>query len=214
MIAVVDYKMGNLRSITNAFDLLGEKVVIAKTPEALHKADAIVIPGVGAFRDGIKNLQDLGFVSSLEKEVIRNKKPFLGICLGLQLIAKKSFENGEYKGLGWINFDVKKINPTGGNFRVPHMGWNDLELKNGGGALFKGITKPAVVYFVHSYCLQPSSEEAGEFITSTCYHGGIITASVEKENIFGFQFHPEKSQNTGLTILKNFIEFTRNNAQK
>lgn len=209
MIAVVDYKMGNLRSIANAFDSLGEKIVIAESPDILTEADAIIIPGVGAFRDGIKNLKDLGFVSSLEKEVIENKKPFLGICLGLQLIAKRSFENGEYEGLGWVDFDVKRIIPKSENFRIPHMGWNELELANGGGALFQGIAEPAVVYFVHSYCLKPNSKKAESLVTSTCYHGETITASVEKENIFGFQFHPEKSQSTGLTILKNFIGLTK-----
>lgn len=210
MIAVIDYKMGNLRSISNAFGLLGEKVVIAEKPGVLADADAIIIPGVGAFRDGIKNLRELGFVASLEKEVIGNKKPFLGVCLGMQIIAKRSFENGEYEGLGWVDFDVKRIIPQGGNFRIPHMGWNELELIDEGGTLFKGISKSAVVYFVHSYCLKPNNEESKKFVTSTCYHGETIIASIEKENIFGFQFHPEKSQNTGLAILKNFIELTKN----
>lgn len=212
MIAVIDYKMGNLRSISNAFNSLGEKVVVTGKPEILADADAIIIPGVGAFRDGMKNLKELGFIDVLRKEVIENKKPFLGICLGMQLIAKTSFENGEYQGLGWIDFDVIKINSK--NVRIPHMGWNNLELINKGGTLFKGVNDPAVVYFVHSYYLKPNSEEARGYLTSTCQHGEKIAASIEKENIFGFQFHPEKSQNTGLTILKNFINLSKKRNDK
>ncbi|MCL5666511.1 MAG: imidazole glycerol phosphate synthase subunit HisH [Patescibacteria group bacterium] len=212
MIAIIDYKMGNLRSIANAFGLLGAETVIAQTPEILSKAEAIVIPGVGAFRDGMKNLQELGFTNALQEEVAENKKPFLGVCLGLQLIAKRSFENGEYEGLDWIDFDVKKITPQSGNFRIPHMGWNELEIKGEGGVLLQGIPKPAVVYFVHSYFLQPNSKASEKLVTSTCFHGETITASVEQENIFGCQFHPEKSQNTGLAVLRNFIEFAKKHA--
>lgn len=213
MIAVIDYKMGNLRSILNALSLLGADVAIAETPAILSQAEAIVIPGVGAFRDGIKNLKEFGFADALEKEVILRKKPFLGICLGMQLIAKRSFENGEYAGLGWIDFDVRKITPQNEHLRIPHMGWNELDVIGSGGVLLKDIPKPAVAYFVHSYFLKPNSETAQGLVTATCSHGETLTASIEKENIFGFQFHPEKSQHAGLAMLKNFIDFTKKYAQ-
>jgi len=209
MIAIVNYKMGNLQSIANAIKILGAEAEIAEKPEDLEKAEGIIIPGVGAFKDGMENLRKAGFIEALNNEVLEKKKPFLGICLGMQLIAKKSFEYGEHKGLGWVDFNVCRIEPSSPSFRIPHMGWNNLELRGDGGKLFKGIKEPAVVYFVHSYHLTPLSEADENAITSTCYHGAAITASLEKENIFGTQFHPEKSQNTGLTMLKNFIDLTK-----
>ncbi|MBI2625301.1 MAG: imidazole glycerol phosphate synthase subunit HisH [Candidatus Nealsonbacteria bacterium] len=204
-IAIINYKMGNLRSVLNAFESLGADAKIVDSPDLLSSAKAVVLPGVGAFKEGVDNLKNLNFVKAIEVEVLEKKKPFLGICLGAQMIAKKGFEHGEHEGLGWLDFDVRKIAPKDNSFRIPHMGWNNLEIKNGGGRLFNGIKDPAVVYFVHSYHLVPVRGQE-KYITSTAWHGESITASIEKDNIFGVQFHPEKSQNTGLALLKNFID--------
>ena len=208
MIVVINYQMGNLQSVVNGFEALGEKAKVTDNPRDLKTADGIVIPGVGAFGAGMENLKKFGFIPFLNEEVLSKKKPFLGICLGMQLLAKKSFENGEYSGLGWLDFEVKRINPSSDKFRVPHMGWNELSIKNKESRLFRGIVQPAVVYFVHSFHLFPEPFNA-QYITSTCFHGQEITASIEKENIFAVQFHPEKSQNTGLALLKNFINIVK-----
>ncbi|MFH1841399.1 MAG: imidazole glycerol phosphate synthase subunit HisH [Candidatus Nealsonbacteria bacterium] len=204
MIAIVNYRMGNLQSVLNAFEAVGAKAVVVDKPELLSDAKAVVLPGVGAFCEGMENLRKLNFIDSLKKEVLEKKKPFLGICLGMQLIAQKSFEGRECEGLGWMDFTVEKITPKDSSLRIPHMGWNDLEIKNNDSLLFKGIKAPAVVYFIHSYHLVPNSG-AESYISSVACYGGAVTASVEKDNVFGVQFHPEKSQNTGLILLKNFI---------
>lgn len=199
-ITVIDYGAGNIRSVVNAFEAIGCKVTIAKKPSELAKAERIVLPGVGAFEAGIKNLTRLGFKEPLEKLVLNKKKPFLGICLGMQLLAKKSFELGEHEGLGWIKGSVEKLKPR--NLKVPHVGWNDVGItkKN---ILFKGIKEP-VFYFVHSYCLKCKNQRD---VIATCDYGQKFTAAVQHENIFAVQFHPEKSQQNGLQLLKNFTNF-------
>jgi len=203
MIAIIDYSAGNLQSIYNAFEALGEDVIITKDPSKLKDAKAIVLPGVGAFRDGINNLRDMGFVEALNEEIMQKKKPYLGVCLGLQFLAEKSLEHGEYEGLGWIKGAVKKIEPNDRKFKIPHMGWNDIKITKDS-ALFNGLVDEPVFYFVHSYYLDVDENEV---VSSTCWHGQDITASVQKDNIFAVQFHPEKSQGAGLKVLKNFIEF-------
>lgn len=205
MIAVINYKMGNLQSVINALRELGEDAVLIDSPEKLSKARAIIIPGVGAFGEAMENLKNAGFLGALNEEVLVKKKPFLGICLGMQLIAKESFEDGRHRGLGWIDFTVKRMAPTDKKFRIPHMGWNNLEMVRGDSRLLRGLEKDASVYFVHSYGLQANDNLSEGYVTSVCWHGERIVASIEKDNIFGVQFHPEKSQNSGLLLLKNFI---------
>lgn len=209
MIAIVDYNMGNLQSVLNAFRLLGSEVVATQKKEDFQKAKAIVLPGVGAFKDGMQNLEKLGFVPLLEEEVLHKKKPFLGICLGMQLLATTGTEYGNYPGLGWVKGITDRLKPENNSYKVPHMGWNNLEIKKHNG-LFKDIEQNAVYYFVHSYSLQPVAEEQ-DIITTTCFHGQEIVASVEKDNIFGVQFHPEKSQGAGLKLLENFVSLCSKN---
>ena len=207
MLVIVDYGMGNVKSVLNGFELLGEEVEVTDNPEKISKAEAIILPGVGAFYDGMKNLKEKKLIEVLEKEVIQNKKPYLGICLGLQFLAEKSFEGGEHEGLGWIKGEVTKIVPNNPKLKVPHMGWNDTKVNQKEG-LLKEIENP-VFYYLHSYYFKLNESEK-KAITSVCDYGGVpITATVQHENIYAVQFHPEKSQTTGLKLLKNFLDDIR-----
>ncbi len=213
MIAIVDYGMGNLRSIANAFEALGEQVAIVKEPSALAAADAIVVPGVGAFGDGMANLKKAGFLETLRAEVIGKKKPYLGICLGMQFLAERGLEHGEHAGFGWVKGVVRKIQPKDQRIKVPHMGWNDVAVRERADpVLFGGLGTGPVFYFVHSYFLEPAESEKGT-VSSTCWHGEDVVASIRKGNIFGVQFHPEKSQKAGLRLLKNFIDYAKKSRQ-
>ncbi len=205
MIAIVDYGMGNLRSISNAFEALGENVTITQKPSDLFKAKAIVVPGVGAFGDGMANLQASGFVKVLNEEVLVKCKPFLGVCLGMQFLGEQGLEHGTHKGLGWIKGTVRKIEPKDEKTKVPHIGWNDVNLVKSS-VIFEGLGQHPSFYFVHSYFLDVQEKDV---ISSTCWHGEPIVSSVQKYNIFGVQFHPEKSQKAGLKLLKNFIDFVK-----
>ncbi len=212
-LALVDYGMGNLRSVANAFEAIGEKVQIARKAADLQNASAIVVPGVGAFSDGIRNLSRSGLIKPLFEEVQEKKKPYLGICLGMQFLAEGvSEEGGLDSGFGWIKSGVKRIRPADVKFKIPHMGWNDLDIKKTGG-LFEALPEDPVFYFVHSFQMVVAPEEYS-VITSTCWHGTEIVASVQKENIYGLQFHPEKSQRVGLKLLENFASIARNYAEK
>ncbi len=203
MISIVDYGMGNLGSVGNAFEAIGSKVEITQDPSALKNAAAIVLPGVGAFGDGMKNLEKLDMIDALSEEILGKKKPYLGICLGLQFLAKESYEHGVRKGLGWIDGVVKKIAPREKKFKVPLMGWSEVEIVREN-PLFAGLDDDPVFYFVHSYCLEVK-EDSADVVTSQCWHGANITASVQQQNIFAVQFHPEKSQRAGLKLLENFV---------
>lgn len=205
MIAIVDYGMGNLRSVENAIALAGEQVEITRRPETLRESRAIVLPGVGAFRDGMNSLKDSGILDILQEEVITNQKPLLGICLGMQLLARKSYEGGEYKGLGWIDGVVARIEPGESNLRVPHVGWNNILVSRD--VLFDNFDKLPdghVVYFSHSYAIVLDNDSDTRVI-ATCAYGSTLNAGVRKGNVVGLQFHPEKSQNVGLHILKQFV---------
>jgi glutamine amidotransferase len=207
MLAIIDYDMGNVRSIHNAFTLLDEEIKITDDPVTIESAEAIIVPGVGAFADGMINLKKKNLVSVLEKQVIERKKPYLGICLGMEFLAKKSFEGGEHEGLGWIKGNVIRLEPNNPSLRVPHIGWNDTSILEKKG-LLKDIQSPTF-YFLHSYYLKIDESEK-DIITSVCDYGGNkIIATLQKENIYAVQFHPEKSQTTGLKLLKNFLDDIR-----
>jgi len=204
MLAVIDYGMGNVRSISNAFSLLQEEVKITDDPKIIANADGIILPGVGAFVDGMNNLKRKRLIPILKEQVLEKKKPYLGICLGLEFLAEKSYEGGTHEGLGWIKGTVTRILPTDSSLKVPHIGWNDtLIIKDDD--LLKELEDP-VFYYLHSYYLKTDDLEKN-IITSICDYGGVkITATIHKDNIFATQFHPEKSQETGLKLLKNFVQ--------
>lgn len=204
MIAVVDYGAGNLRSVANAFETIGTKISVVKDPDELVKAAAIVLPGVGAFGDCMEAIRRQKLVEPLEEMVFGQKLPYLGICLGMQFLAEESLEKGRHRGLGWIRGKVELMSPNNGTFRIPHMGWNDINYRETC-PLFEGLGETPVFYFVHSYHLVVTEDEA-DCVTATCWHGLTVTAAVQKDNIFGVQFHPEKSQENGLKVLENFIK--------
>ena len=202
IITIVDYNMGNVRSIAKAFESLGVRVLISSRKEAIKNAHQLVLSGVGAFADGMRNLKKLGLINLLNKEVINGKKPILGICLGMQLMAKNSTEFGFHQGLGWLDASVKEFNLKNKNFKVPHVGWNNMKILDKNCPLLTGIKSGIDYYFVHSYHLVCRSKN---MVKAVCCYGQDFTAVIQKENIFGVQFHPEKSQSHGLEILKNFI---------
>ncbi len=205
MIAIIDYGMGNLRSVQKGFERVGCEAVVTADPKVVLEADKIVLPGVGAFPDCMRNLEEGGFIEPLLR-VIREGRPFLGICLGLQLLFTESEEFGIHRGLDVIPGKVVRfpegMTEGGEALKVPHMGWNQLSVKRRP-APFAGIEEGTNVYFVHSYYVVP--EDQGVVATTTTY-GIEFCSSIWKENIVATQFHPEKSQEKGLTILKNFGE--------
>lgn len=200
MIAIIDYDAGNIKSVEKAFQYIGEETIVTRDREEILGADKVVLPGVGAFGDAMKKLVDYNLVDTI-KEVVNKKIPFLGICLGLQLLFESSDETSGVKGLGILPGKILRI-PDKPGFKIPHIGWNSLELTNNG-RLFKGIDEQAYVYFVHSYYLKSDDESIVRASTEYVTH---IHASVEKDNVFACQFHPEKSGDVGLQILKNFAE--------
>jgi glutamine amidotransferase len=203
MIGIVDYGMGNLLSVYSAFDYLGSNVKICSNPKELNDVSRIVIPGVGAFKDCIKKIENSGFKDVLNEQVIIKGKPILGICLGMQVMAKCSLEGGENNGLGWIDATVIKLNPENSTMRVPNIGWNDIEY-NSNVCLFKGLPKVPDFYHVHSYFMKTQNQDE---VVATYNYGQKVTAAILKNNIFATQFHPEKSQDYGLKILENFIHW-------
>ena len=200
MIAMIDYDAGNIKSVEKALQKLGADVVITKDPEVILNAGKVILPGVGAFGDAMGNLNRYGLVDVIHK-VVENGTPFLGICLGLQLLFERSDETPGVEGLGILKGEILRI-PDGEGLKIPHMGWNSLHLQNNG-RLFKGLKENDYVYFVHSYYLKA---EEPEIVKATTHYSVDIHASVEKDNVFACQFHPEKSSEIGLTILKNFVE--------
>ncbi|MCF6246329.1 MAG: imidazole glycerol phosphate synthase subunit HisH [Desulfobacula sp.] len=197
IIAIIDYKMGNLRSVEKAFKKIGANVVITNEYSVIKNADKIVLPGVGAFKEGMENLRQLALIDLLNKEILENKKIFLGICLGMQLIGSKSYEVEETKGLGWISGESVKFNSK--TLKVPHVGWNNISYTNKN-VLFDNIPDQTDFYFVHSYYFKSEAE----YDSSLTNYGVDFVSSVNRKNIFGCQFHPEKSQKYGLEILTNF----------
>jgi glutamine amidotransferase len=204
MIAIVDYGMGNVRSVHNALDSLGQQAVVSADPAALAAADRLILPGVGAFGDAMANLRSRGLVEVLSCEVLEKRKPFLGICLGLQLLAKSSTEHGRHEGLGWFNAEVVRFELSADGLKIPHMGWNDVTPCQSHPLLAGLNQEQFVFYFVHSFHIV--CRDAGD-IAASCEYGYPFTAAVARENIFATQFHPEKSQDNGLQVLRNFVEW-------
>jgi imidazole glycerol-phosphate synthase subunit HisH len=200
-VLVIDYGMGNLRSVGNAFRALGCEAVVSRNPNDLTRAERVVLPGVGAFGDGIRNLMVMGWIEALEKEVREKGKPFLGLCLGMHLLATTGTEHGIHRGLDWIPGIVKRIQVDDPSIRVPHIGWNDVHFKKTS-CLYRGLENPQTFYFVHSFVFFP---EEVSITSGICSYGIDLVASIEKDNIFATQFHPEKSQKAGIAILKNFV---------
>ena len=200
MIAIIDYDAGNLKSVEKALTYLGEDSVITGDARTILEADKVILPGVGAFGDTMENLQKRE-LDKVIKEVCMKNTPFLGICLGLQLLFESSEESPQAEGLGILKGQILRI-PDKAGLKIPHIGWNSLTLQHQG-RLFEGLEEHPYVYFVHSYYLKAEEEQIVKAVTdySTCIH-----ASVEKGNIFACQFHPEKSSSTGLKILKNFAQ--------
>ena len=205
MIAIIDYDMGNLKSVAKAFEKVGAPARVTRDPGVIMDASHVVLPGVGAFRDCIKHLDEFNLISPILKSV-KEGKPFLGICLGMQLLFDESMEFGRHQGLGPIKGSVVRFpaatDSSGLELKVPHMGWNDIKMSKGS-ALMKGIHDGAYFYFVHSYYTAPA--DASVTLTTTGY-GLEFTSAIEKDNIMACQFHPEKSQRVGLKLLKNFSE--------
>ena len=203
MIGIIDYDAGNIRSVEKALSYLGEKTVVSRNPETLKNADKVILPGVGSFGQAMENLHRYELVPVIQ-DMIKEGKPFLGICLGLQLLFESSEESPGAEGLGILKGKILKI-PSSPGLKIPHMGWNSLQLQNNG-RLFRNIPQDTYVYFVHSYYLQAQEPEIVKAVTG---YGTEIHASVEKDNVFACQFHPEKSGKYGLEILKNFAELDR-----
>lgn len=198
MITIIDYGMGNLGSVFNAFHAIGVEAEITSDPTRLTHSSGIVLPGVGAFGDGMKNLKNSGFVDALNQIVIQDKRPFLGVCLGQQLLGSIGFEYGENPGLNWIPGPVQKLIATD-SLRLPHIGWNDVRVTKTDG-LYKGLGDQATFYFVHTFALQADPS----YVSGYCDYGTDFVASIEWENISATQFHPEKSHKTGLALLRNW----------
>lgn len=199
-IAIIDYGMGNLRSVQKAVEKVGASAVITNDAAVIASAERVILPGVGAFRDAIKALQDHNLVDPIHAAV-ESGRPFLGICLGLQLLFEKSFEYGEYEGLGIVPGTVRHFEVPS-ELKVPHMGWNQLSRTQSDNPLLKDVGPNEWFYFVHSYYVAPAD---AAWTAAECDYGGLFTAMVARDNVYATQFHPEKSQSAGLKILSNFV---------
>ncbi len=203
MVAIIDYDAGNIKSVEKAFDYLGADVTVSRDPETIFRADRVVLPGVGAFGDAMNRIREYG-LEDVIKEIVKKDVPFLGICLGQQLLFDRSDESDNVAGLGILRGEILQMPTTdskGQLYKIPQIGWNGLSL-HGEGRLFKGIDDGAFVYFVHSYFLHAKDRE---IVTATTEHSVSVDASVECGNVFACQFHPEKSSEVGMQILKNFL---------
>ena len=204
MIAIIDYDAGNIKSVEKAILTFGEEVILTRDRNVILSSDGVILPGVGSFGEAMRKLDDYGLTDVI-REVAERKIPLLGICLGLQLLFEYSEESPEAKGIGVLKGHIKRIPDTG--LKIPHIGWNDLSYPNPG-RLFKDVPEGTYVYFVHSYYLEADDPA---IVTATTEYGTTIQASVECGNIFATQFHPEKSSDAGLKMLKNFIDIVKSN---
>ena len=199
---VIDYGMGNLASVIRALEECGSDVIVSKDADDIEEANAIILPGVGAFSEGMQRLHDMGWGKALTKAVLEEKTPILGICLGMQLLADWGYEHNKTKGLGYIAGEVVKLELQ--NTRIPHIGWNEVSYKEEN-LLLENISNGTDFYFVHSYHFIPQNQEA---ILGTTTHGFEFVSIVQNNNIFGTQFHPEKSSKNGFVLLRNFLKFS------
>lgn len=199
MIAIIDYDAGNLRSVEKALEAIGQEAVVTRDRNEILSSDKVILPGVGSFGDAMGRLNEYGLVNTIH-EVVDSGKPFLGICLGLQLLFRRSDESDGVEGLSILPGEILRI-PDAPGIKIPHIGWNSLKVSEGA-RLFEGLGENPYVYFVHSYYLKADDES---IVTATTEYGGtIIHASVQKDNVYACQFHPEKSGSVGMQILKNF----------
>ena len=203
MVAVIDYDAGNIKSVEKAMMALGEDVVVTRDKEEILTADHVILPGVGAFGDAMEKLHKYHLIEVI-REVVDKGTPFLGICLGLQLLFESSEESEGVAGLGILGGKIVRL-PEDQGLKIPHIGWNSLRYPNSG-RLFAGLPEKSYVYFVHSYYLQAKEPQV---ITATTEYAALIHASVEKGNVFACQFHPEKSSDVGMRILRNFLNISR-----
>jgi imidazole glycerol-phosphate synthase subunit HisH len=202
MIAIIDYGLGNLTSVAGAVTKVGHEPVITNDTETLARASKLILPGVGAFGDGMRNLVERGLIGPLAELVQEQGKPILGICLGSQLITDESDEFGAHAGLGWVPARVHRLSPSDATLRVPHVGWNDL-YRVGDSVLFEGLPEQPLFYYVHSHYIEARD---ANIVIGECDYGGRFVGAFQFGNVYGTQFHPEKSQLDGLKLLKNFIE--------
>ncbi|MBE6010289.1 MAG: imidazole glycerol phosphate synthase subunit HisH [Lachnospiraceae bacterium] len=200
MTAIIDYDAGNIKSVEKALLFLGEDVVVTDDPETILSADHVILPGVGAFGDAMRNIREHNLEEVIH-QVVEKGTPFMGICLGLQVLFEDSEENPGVPGLGILKGHIKRI-PDAEGLKIPHIGWNSLSL-SGDGRLFEGLPAEPYVYFVHSYYLEADDPS---IVKAATEYGTLIHASVEQENVFACQFHPEKSSEAGLSILRNFLQ--------
>jgi glutamine amidotransferase len=200
-VAIVDYEMGNIDSVARAVEECGATALVTDAASDFAEASNIILPGVGSFSEGMRNLRGKGLDEILGEQVLKEKIPVLGICLGMQLFAEKGFEGGETAGLGWISGQVELLKPDSPETKIPHIGWNEVDFFKYS-PIFEGILSGKDFYFVHSYRMVCCDDD--NVIATTPYCGGFISA-VCRENIFGVQFHPEKSQRFGLKLMKNFL---------
>ena len=200
MVGIIDYGVGNLFSLQSSFSAIGQEVVVSSDPEVLRKTDHVILPGVGAFEDAVKKLRQ-SQMDQMVYEAVKVGKPLMGICLGMQMLFEKSYEYGEHEGLDLLK---GKVIPMAGllseNLKIPHMGWNGLHITKPGGKLFANTKEGDYVYFVHSYF----ASDCEDSLAAQTEYGRLLTAAVEKDNVFGCQFHPEKSGEVGLKILRAF----------
>ena len=208
-VALIDYGSGNLRSAEKALARVaaeagtGHEIVVTADPRQVEAAERIVLPGVGAFADCMRGVSSIpGMIAALEDKVLKRRTPFLGICVGMQLLAEVGREHGDHKGLGWIAGDVVKITPRDASLKIPHMGWNALNVR--APHPMSDTMNSSDVYFVHSYCIRPSNRS---HVLATTDYAGEIAAIVGRDNIIGTQFHPEKSQAVGLAFLQRFLKW-------
>lgn len=201
MVAIIDYGLGNLASVAKAFKRTGAQIIISSDKNLIDKASHLVLPGQGAFADGINNIRKLKLDEIIYQQVLKKRKPILGICLGMQLMADKGYENGEHQGLGLIEGETIKIEATD-NIRLPHIGWDNVKIEKKS-PLFSEIPNNSDFYFLHSYHLSSPNKS---LTVATCDYGQKFVVSLNKENIFATLFHPEKSHEFGLRLVKNFLE--------
>lgn len=205
MVAIIDYGVGNLFSLSSSFSAIGFEATVTRDPDVIRKAERILLPGVGAFSDAIAKLRETGLIPVILDEVSKGK-PLLGICLGMQLLFEKSFEYGEYEGLGLIPGEIRPISDAiSPDLKIPHIGWNALHFSVNRSEIFKYLNESDCVYFVHSYY----GSGCDEYVTATAEYSAELTAAVQNGNVYGCQFHPEKSGDVGLKILRAFCELER-----